>query len=179
MGWLVKIGLGFAVPYIIPAVITMLVGGGLGANWYFEWLQVSDVVLLCGFGFFLYLYATSAYEWTKLGCVAAMVACGYIGGRFHENELQQPRIEAARLEVHAEYKGKRDEEVARLEKVNTDLRNKAAAVGVTHMAVRAKLRKERDDAIEAAKKLPGADDVFYTPDDIDVLNSLRHDRKRR
>lgn len=178
MGWLVKIGLGFAIPYIIPTLLTLLVGGGLGANWWYEWLQVSDVLLLCGFGVLIYLYATSTYEWAKLGYVAGMIAIGYIAGRFHEQDLQQPRIEAARLEVHKQYKDKTDAEIARLEKVNSDLRNKAVAVGVSHMAARAKLRKERDDAIKAAKDLPDTGDVFYTPDDIDLLNRLRHDRKR-
>lgn len=179
MGWLVKIGLGFAAPYIIPTLLTLLVGGGLGANWYFEWLQISDVVLLLGFGVLIYLYATATYEWTKLGYVAGMIACGYFGGRFHENDLQQPRIEAARLEVHKHYKDKTEQEVARLTKINEELRTKAAVVGLKHMSDRARLRKERDDAVEKAKTLPGADNTFYTPDDIDLLNKLRHNRKRR
>ena len=177
-GWLIRVGLGFAVPYIIPSLLALIFSGGFAANWWFQWLQLSDIVLLAGFGALVYLYATTTAEWLKLIYVAGLIGIGYIGGRFHEHDLQQPRIEAARLEVHKEYKGKRDAEIARLEAVNKELRNKAVVVGVKHMSDRAKLRKERDDAIKAAKTLPGANDTFYTPDDIDVLNRLRHKRKR-
>lgn len=176
--WITRIGLGFLAPYMIPALITALVGGGLGANWWFQWLQISDVILLCALGALIYLYAVSKYEWAKLLYVAGMVIVGYFAGRFHESDLQQPRIEAARLEVHKQYKDKRDAEIARLEKVNLELRNKATALGVKRLTDNARLRKERDNAIEAAKKLPDADSTFYTPDDIILLNKLRHDPKR-
>jgi hypothetical protein len=178
MSWLIKMGLGVVAPYIIPALLTLIFGGGFAANWWFEWIQITDMVLLAVMGFLIYMYAMSTAEWPKLLYVAGMIGCGYFGGRFHEHDLQQPRIEAARLAVHTKYEDKYKIEVARLERINKDLRDKAAATQIVHMTTRARLRKERNDAIEAAKKLPGAGDTFYTVDDIDVLNRLRHDRKR-
>jgi hypothetical protein len=176
--WLIRWGLSTAIPFLIPGLIGLIFGGGFIANWWFQWLQISDVVLLIFAACLIYLYAIATSEWAKLLYVLGLVGCAYVGGRFHEHDLLKPRIKAAELAVHKMYKDKHASEVARLEQVNKELTEKHVTEKIEHMSDRAKLRKERDDAIAKANKAPDADTIVFTPDDVDLLNKLRHSRKR-
>lgn len=186
MGWLatffIKRGLGYVVPWLLPAAIGLLVGGGGLASW---WNELSDnktillgMVTAAAIAGLIYVAVTIENQLVKTGAILLMalvlIVAAYYKGRIDEELLTDMKVEEAVEAVHARYRTETEAEKKRVEEINRQAREAGEQQRNEFRQEQARMRAE----LEAAKK-EAADAKNAKRPSLDVdarkrLNRLRH-----
>lgn len=168
-------------PWVLPGLLSLLVGGGGLGAWAFNLTDWKTAGLLVGaVGLSLVLFWTQS-PIARIAIAIVIAATLYLKGRIDENIRGEAELAALKKQheenvttIHKTYADASKVEEARQEAANTEARKRADEAKVTFDEERKGLRAELQRLKGEAANDKDAKRPAFSLDAIDRLNRLRH-----
>jgi len=176
-GLLIRFGLGAIIPWLLPGLVAVLLGGGGITAWAFNLTDWKTAILLViALGMVAQLSTTQS-PWARTAIAIIVAGTCYIKGYIDGNLEVEQKVQAAVSIVKTEVENASKQEIARQEAANILAKEQAEVEKTELTGERDRLRAELKTIQEEAANDPTANQPALGPDAVERVNRLRHERR--